>query len=629
MPKKFKKLKDLNNKFDEIFLVVDIETDYRDGTLLQIGTTTDGISAIYHDNWLSFTEYVHKAASRAPNQTLTIIAHNGGKFDWVGLTTDKKVLEKFNISLSFSGAAIVFGRIYNLKRDTAKTKDYGASILIKDSYLLLPSSLKKLGLCFNIPEHLRKLDVDFKEIPELFQNDKPKFFDYLKNDVLSLYTVLKEFQSLMGINFLPATAASLSLKVFRSEYMKNDLSTYEGKADIFFSDSYAGGRTELFRIGDFDNISCFDINSQYPFQMRHRKIGIGIPRYTRKYIKNKTGAYKVEFDQLDTSIPPLLYSKTTVIEEGKEQLVHMHVYKGKGTFCTPEIEEALKIGIKIKFIEGYYFEKSKILFTDFIDYFYSKKEEIGNLDAIEMQKPKDQRITANLKDYNPLYFLYKLILNSLYGKFGEKSEKETLHLGIDAEHEAKLDSVSQQPKLEIDEDGEVSFKSFKNNRPDHRIIHIAAMITSYARVHLFKMLKKFPDHIIYCDTDCIHLKQGATLPPEALHMSELGKWGREYSDFQLRGEYRGKKWYRLIDRKTLKVVARRIKGVPYKTTLTEEQWKHAKRVGNKVSITFEQMTTYKTCSGTHKKPVNVSLPRKRTMTTYNRSCFLKNYRNPP
>src|SRR5690606_28180560 len=62
------------------------------------------------------------------------------------------------------------------------------------------------------------------------------------------------------------TIGSLSMKLFRKNYLKKTVKVERNLADQFFN-AYYGGRTEAFKIGPC-NGRVFDINSAYPWAMR-------------------------------------------------------------------------------------------------------------------------------------------------------------------------------------------------------------------------------------------------------------------------------------------------------------------------------------------------------------------------
>jgi hypothetical protein len=89
--------------------------------------------------------------------------------------------------------------------------------------------------------------------------------------------------------------------------------------------------------------------------------------------------------------------------------------------CSTEMDNAIKFGYHFEIIEGYQFEKDYI-FKDFINDLYN----------LRLQYPKD----------HPMNLIAKLLMNSLYGKFGMKNEITKMEI---------LPNKTQSDKLLISE----------------------------------------------------------------------------------------------------------------------------------------------------------------------------------
>lgn len=104
----------------------------------------------------------------------------------------------------------------------------------------------------------------------------------------------------------------------------------------------------------------------------------------------------------------------------------------------------------------------------------------------------------------------KIVLNSLYGKFGERRLKERVLYG-----EATATSRSIYPGVHVDEH-EVLL--------DHEQVHVSAWITAAARIALHRQysgLARAGYRIYYWDTDSV-FSDAETVPEQG---SELGEWG--------------------------------------------------------------------------------------------------------
>ena len=172
----------------------------------------------------------------------------------------------------------------------------------RDSYLLLPSSLKDLCRSFNnqVNKDIFPVlfnDIDYNgDVPDIkyFVNINPdEYNNYYNNyinqewnfksesinycfiDCMSLYEILIKFNNLifdrfsLNINNYP-TNPSLSFGIYRSRYLVEDI--IPGLTGEIFNDikqSYTGGSVDMYiPLNDFQNnelIYCYDVNALYPF----------------------------------------------------------------------------------------------------------------------------------------------------------------------------------------------------------------------------------------------------------------------------------------------------------------------------------------------------------------------------
>lgn len=147
---------------------------------------------------------------------------------------------------------------------------------------------------------------------------------------------------------------------------------------------------------------------------------------------------------------------------------------------------------------------------------------------------------------------YKLLMNSLYGKFGQKLYPEkvicsTENLGY------HLDDCFGVPEEIIDGIWSLEKGTFddKYHKQVGSAIHIASYITAKARTILMngaQIASKnwTQDNLVYFDTDCIIMeyKDDIDFPQSEIHATELGKWDIEGKDI-IEGMFPAKKLYYL------------------------------------------------------------------------------------
>ena len=108
------------------------------------------------------------------------------------------------------------------------------------------------------------------------------------------------------------------------------------------------------------------------------------------------------------------------------------------------------------------------------------------------------------------YLLFKLFLNTLYGKFGERNRKLI--------RMEKYDYLNEYGRHEIIDGGQlikldyINFKAYTfettKELTKHSFIAISSFIASYSRVYLYELFEKAnKKYVIYTDTDSIFTKK--------------------------------------------------------------------------------------------------------------------------
>jgi len=437
-------------------LFFDIETDGLGGDFLAGGVfNAQTQEYFYFESMNKMTHFL----MRREFLKFKIYSHYGGKYDMIYLI--EEITKRFceNITgLVFQGSRILK---FELK---------GRTFL--DSYSLLPQSLLKLEKSFGI----KRKTTDVKDVRDDLKNfmktNYKTFKEYLKEDVINLYKVMKKFKALPYICECEAmTTASQALKVYKKFFSPKIYNDSAGEE--FIRNAYYGGRCEIFK--DYgENLFYYDFNSLYPSVMKANKYPISKPIYTLEYKKQYLGIYKVKVNiKKDTYLTNVPYRDL----ENKKLLFPVGCFE---TYLTNvEIEQLKKEHILFNIIEGYYFEKDEYIFNEYVNVFSEMK----------IQAKKDKN--------SALEFISKLLLNSLYGKFGQKRECKEYFI---------LDTLKNYDDIyPINEDLGIFAKDTINDSKDIKP-SIAVFVTAYARMELYKVLKELKRNnleIYYCDTDSI------------------------------------------------------------------------------------------------------------------------------
>ena len=200
----------------------------------------------------------------------------------------------------------------------------------------------------------------------------------------------------------------------------------------------------------------------------------------------------------------------------------------RGTWCTPEIRRAISKGYRLMQIhEVWHFPSSREgLFTDYVNTWLKLKQESagwpGWCTTEEDKASYLQQYQAREKiDLNPQMVrknpgrkaTAKLMLNSFWGKFGERQNKPTTEAIYSA---ADLYSKLTCPVIEVshlrlctDDLLEVVYTRHQDDAtPSSKInTFIAAFTTCWARLKLYDSLDTLGERVLYYDTDSVIFRQ--------------------------------------------------------------------------------------------------------------------------
>lgn len=387
---------------------------------------------------------------------------------------------------------------------------------IRNSYSILPTSLKKLGLSVGLP----KLDIDYSG------SITQEYIDYCFRDCEIVELALRQLVKNVKIMFdydisilkLPLTAPSLSKRIFHHLIVKKWNNTIINKIydknRAFYTESlrpfYFGGRVEVYDFNQCLEGHYNDINSSYPNEMYNNLFPLA------PFFKLKCGSQKQCWNEFKDNYH-IFGAICEVVEHTKIPLVPVRMNdkilfptgSKKAFLFRKEIEFLIQNKAKIKILYLYKCSGYLPLFKEYIDICYNKRKQYKS-ESFE-----------NL--------LLKLLMNSLYGKFAEKIEKESVEIINDLQ---SLDDneIENCELIETDE-GIMFIKRVKQQDNKLKInIFYAMMITALARLNLTKYILK-SNRAYYTDSDSV-------VSSDLIHNSkELGQMKSEFqfSRFQAVG----------------------------------------------------------------------------------------------
>jgi DNA polymerase type B, organellar and viral len=549
------------NKIESKFITMDLET--RSIPITDKKSKMEVICLSYFDGLLTKSFYItdfenqkqllNKAISSILIRKYTgykVYFHNFSNFDAIFILS---ILSDLSNKIE---PVIRDGRYINIKLYYGPNNKYVISF--RDSMLLLPSSLKKLSNSFNdteikgifpydfvnnialnyigkIPEfeyfsntiNLDKydeLDKEDKEFVDQYIEYNNKFknktwdlrhelIKYCELDVISLWQVINNFQKLIYKNFSQdilnwPTLSSLAFAIYRSNFLDNkaNIPIVLGKIYDNIKLAYTGGSVDVYKPYG-RNIYRYDVNSLYPSQMLKQDMPIGYPTYFEgnifKHVDKPFGFFNCKITTPDNLNEPILQLRFK-LNNSIRTIAPLGTWEGM--YFSEEINNAIKYGYKIEVLSGYLFEKKNI-FNDYVEYLYKLK--------------------SNSKKGTPMYTISKLLLNSLYGRFGMSPEMSK-HLIINND---ELDNyLLDGTLLDFDQLENkkylISIKNTKKNKSDdfyNKInisVPIAAAITAYSRIHMSNFKNNPCFNLYYSDTDSIDINKKLS---EQFIGTELGK----------------------------------------------------------------------------------------------------------
>jgi DNA polymerase type B, organellar and viral len=510
---KTRKIKFLTNKF----ITLDIETYIIDGLLIPyLICFYDGKNfySFYLSDYNSVEEMMIdclKSILIRKYNGYKIYAHNLSKFDII-------FLMKYLVKLGNIKPIIHNGKFILIKLNYGENKQY--QVEFRDSLLMLLASLNQLCKSFKIKNpksifpHLfvnennlnyigdvpsikffiNKIELnDYNNYKSRFKenwNLKNEAIKYCKIDCISLYQILFKFNNMIfklfskNIHHFP-TLSSLAFDIFRSNFMKeNTIPQLSGKIDNDIRSGYTGGAVDMY-IPEGENINCYDVNSLYPSQMHSQLMPIGNPTYFKGNIlnikENAFGFFYCKITAPDNIQHPIIQTKVKI--HGVNKTISP-IGTWEDMLFSEEILNAEKYGYKFEVLWGYTFN-SEIIFKDYVDFLYN----------LRLNYPKS----------DPMNFIAKILLNSLYGRFGMRDDFDSInviHKDFYPDFENKfIDQITD--KIELDSHVIVFYKSFDDKDEHNKSVSIAAAITAYARIHMSQFKNNPKINLYYSDTDSI------------------------------------------------------------------------------------------------------------------------------
>ncbi|GJW33985.1 DNA polymerase-like protein, partial [Tanacetum coccineum] len=222
-------------------------------------------------------------------------------------------------------------------------------------------------------------------------------------------------------------------------------------------------------------------------------------------VKHQTYWWKCDTKREKAS--KLLWELPLDCDKEGNRLVPLDCSDTNCVYYSEELKYAVGLGYKVVPISGYLFERKESPFKDFVSSLFSS------------------RLEARKEGNDALSYVYKILMNSLYGRFGINPKSTITEV---CNFKRYTDVVSFEGFIHGDMLSENNFiVSYHTNTgndgthwnpPKNSAVQLAAAITASARIYMYPYISR--DDCYYTDTDSVVLSQ--PLPEELISSSILG-----------------------------------------------------------------------------------------------------------
>lgn len=353
---------------------------------------------------------------------------------------------------------------------TAKRREKKNTVTFIDTGNYANLSVEKLGKLLKLPK-LNK-PACLGRLPKN-ENEKRELLVYNMRDAEISGRALRFFyKSFHRIGATPkVTLASTAMSLFRNKYLSNVY--YRHPIHVLDKQflGYYGGRTEAFSRGIFENYYYYDVNSLYPSVMMNEFPDPNTLRINKKntteYIEGTEGMSHV------TIHCPYMEYPLLPFRHDNKLLFPIGTFTG--WYCHNELRKAISLGYVIKRVhECHWYNGTCRPFDEYVKSLYHLRKSSSN---------------------EQMSFIYKILMNALYGKFGQKYRgKDNV---IPLNH--TVEQLSQLTEFEI----LGNYIRIKKDRiPSCFCIPVwAAYVTAYARMVMHNLIVR--TRPLYTDTDSI------------------------------------------------------------------------------------------------------------------------------
>jgi DNA polymerase elongation subunit (family B) len=384
---------------------------------------------------------------------------------------------KFDLCALFDDEWVCFSPVFS---QTIMIAAYHKTLVFMDTLAFAPFSVKKLGRIVG----KEKLDYDVKKLNPGSVNDADlKAYNLNDAEITYLFAeFLQKTLNKLGCE-MKLTIGSSAMNLFRRKFLRTPLYQPSQKILQMSRKAYYGGRTETFSRGTYRNVKIYDINSLYPYCMLRSFPDTKSIIYKWKCSKDDVARFEGLAD-VKVFVPGKLNYPPLPFRDEKTGKVIYPTGTFRGYYTFPELRNLQKEGGKIlKIFEGAVCRDSRALFNDYVTTLYALR-----------QKYKAEGSNMEI--------VIKLMMNSLYGKFGFNPEGKSRIIGGDELTWEMLEEIGRKGG-NVTPEGKFFIISGEKTTWIPSFVNplISAYVTAYGRIELLKYLKAYK--ALSCDTDSI------------------------------------------------------------------------------------------------------------------------------
>lgn len=315
-------------------------------------------------------------------------------------------------------------------------------------------------------------------------SQQEKVRKYVERDAEIVYRAVSMMQELaldLG-GQLRATISGVAMDVYRRKYHKWPWKVIGPKTNKFVRPAYYGGRVENFAVGQVSGVNMYDVTSLYPSVQR--EASFPHPNKLRLEMSPKLLGDWITWEGICHAVIEVPETFIPILPNRHTKRLFFPFGELRGQWTILEIRRALSAGATLKQINWVLGSDTLFNpFTDFID---------GLFDLRDFYLAEDMGVSNILK----------LILNSLYGRWGVNDESGLFEL-VNIELEPDLSKFKGFTTHDIN--GVLfGYGKIEGIRaPDYMNVFLAAQISAAGRIFLFDELERQGENVVYCDTDSI------------------------------------------------------------------------------------------------------------------------------